>query len=128
MGYVGARDMADLHNKAQFVRIFGAGLRESHVHDVTITREARTIRAGVSRSARAPASLPFVIGRSLTPAMQRAVTLCGSGAKCACRAGFDTVELPRRFWNIRQRAQAAATMRYSRFVLTVPASPASRRA
>ena len=30
----------DLHDKAQFVRITGAGLRESHVHDVTITREA----------------------------------------------------------------------------------------
>src|SRR5689334_5660 len=40
MGYVGARDIADFHEKAQFVRITGAGLRESHVHDVTITREA----------------------------------------------------------------------------------------
>ena len=40
MGYVGARDLADFHNKAQFVRITGAGLRESHVHDVTITRES----------------------------------------------------------------------------------------
>src|SRR6202021_683414 len=41
MGYVGARDIAEFHEKAQFVRITGAGLRESHVHDVTITREAR---------------------------------------------------------------------------------------
>jgi IMP dehydrogenase len=40
MGYVGARNMAELHEKAQFVRISGAGLRESHVHDVTITRES----------------------------------------------------------------------------------------
>ena len=40
MGYVGARDVEDLHKKAQFVRISGAGLRESHVHDVTITRES----------------------------------------------------------------------------------------
>jgi IMP dehydrogenase len=40
MGYVGARDVDDLHKKAQFVRISGAGLRESHVHDVTITRES----------------------------------------------------------------------------------------
>ena len=40
MGYVGAKDMADLHAKAQFVRISSAGLRESHVHDVTITRES----------------------------------------------------------------------------------------
>jgi len=40
MGYVGARDMVDLHRKAEFMRISGAGLRESHVHDVTITRES----------------------------------------------------------------------------------------
>jgi IMP dehydrogenase len=46
MGYVGARDLADFHNKAQFVRITGAGLRESHVHDVTITREAPNYPGG----------------------------------------------------------------------------------
>jgi IMP dehydrogenase len=40
MGYVGARTLAELHAKAQFVRISGAGLRESHVHDVTVTRES----------------------------------------------------------------------------------------
>jgi IMP dehydrogenase len=40
MGYVGARDIAELHEKAQFVRISNAGLRESHVHDVSITRES----------------------------------------------------------------------------------------
>ena len=40
MGYVGARNIADLHEKAQFVKISSAGLRESHVHDVTITRES----------------------------------------------------------------------------------------
>jgi len=40
MGYVGARDIADLHGKAKFVRISSAGLRESHAHDVTITRES----------------------------------------------------------------------------------------
>ncbi len=40
MGYVGAKDIADLHKKAEFVRISGAGLRESHVHDVVITRES----------------------------------------------------------------------------------------
>jgi len=40
MGYVGARTLAELRQKAQFVRISGAGLRESHVHDVTITRES----------------------------------------------------------------------------------------
>jgi IMP dehydrogenase len=40
MGYVGAKDLAQFHDKAQFVRISSAGLRESHVHDVTITRES----------------------------------------------------------------------------------------
>jgi len=40
MGYTGARTIADLQARAKFVRITGAGLRESHVHDVTITREA----------------------------------------------------------------------------------------
>ena len=40
MGYVGAKDLPEFHQKAQFLRISGAGLRESHVHDVTITRES----------------------------------------------------------------------------------------
>jgi IMP dehydrogenase len=46
MGYVGARTIEDLHNKAEFVRISGAGLRESHVHDVTITRESPNYPGG----------------------------------------------------------------------------------
>jgi IMP dehydrogenase len=40
MGYVGAATIAELQEKAQFVRITGAGLRESHAHDIMITREA----------------------------------------------------------------------------------------
>ncbi|MFM5913316.1 MAG: IMP dehydrogenase, partial [Chakrabartia godavariana] len=40
MGYTGARTITDLQERARFVRITNAGLRESHVHDVTITREA----------------------------------------------------------------------------------------
>jgi len=40
MGYVGAKDLPEFHDKAEFVRISSAGLRESHVHDVTITRES----------------------------------------------------------------------------------------
>jgi IMP dehydrogenase len=40
MGYLGCATIAELQEKAQFVRISGAGLRESHVHDVIITREA----------------------------------------------------------------------------------------
>jgi len=40
MGYVGAGDIETLRTETQFVRITAAGLRESHPHDVTITREA----------------------------------------------------------------------------------------
>ena len=40
MGYTGAATLAEFRTKAQFIRVSGAGLRESHVHDVEITREA----------------------------------------------------------------------------------------
>ncbi len=40
MGYTGARTVKDFQEKAEFVRITNAGLKESHVHDVSITREA----------------------------------------------------------------------------------------
>ena len=40
MGYVGGKDIKDFQERATFVRISGAGLRESHPHDVTITRES----------------------------------------------------------------------------------------
>ena len=40
MGYTGAQTLADLRERARFIRITNAGLRESHVHDVAITREA----------------------------------------------------------------------------------------
>lgn len=45
MGYCGAGSIAELQKKAQFVRITGAGLRESHVHDVQITAEAPNYRS-----------------------------------------------------------------------------------
>jgi IMP dehydrogenase len=40
MGYTGSATIGDLQKRAQFIRITNAGLRESHVHDVSITREA----------------------------------------------------------------------------------------
>jgi IMP dehydrogenase len=46
MGYVGAATIPELQERARFVRITGAGLRESHVHDVMITREAPNYRQG----------------------------------------------------------------------------------
>jgi IMP dehydrogenase len=47
MGYVGAKDLAEMRDKAQFVRISTAGLRESHTHDVTITRESPNYPGGM---------------------------------------------------------------------------------
>jgi IMP dehydrogenase len=44
MGYVGAKDIADLQKKAKFVKISVQGYRESHVHDVSITKEAPNYR------------------------------------------------------------------------------------
>ena len=46
MGYVGAATVPELQKRAQFVRISSAGLRESHAHDVTITRESPNYPAG----------------------------------------------------------------------------------
>lgn len=45
MGYTGSATIKDLQTKAEFVRITGAGLRESHVHDVQITAEAPNYRS-----------------------------------------------------------------------------------
>jgi IMP dehydrogenase len=44
MGYCGARDIQELQHKARFLRVSSAGLRESHVHDVIITKEAPNYR------------------------------------------------------------------------------------
>ncbi|PIE44708.1 MAG: IMP dehydrogenase, partial [Gammaproteobacteria bacterium] len=44
MGYCGCATIADMQEKPQFVRITGAGVKESHVHDVTITKEAPNYR------------------------------------------------------------------------------------
>src|SRR5271154_2052948 len=44
MGYCGAENLKDLQEKSRFIRISSAGLRESHVHDVIITREAPNYR------------------------------------------------------------------------------------
>jgi IMP dehydrogenase len=44
MGYVGCKTIEELRNKAKFVRITSAGLKESHVHDVIITKEAPNYR------------------------------------------------------------------------------------
>ena len=44
MGYCGARDIRELQHKARFLRVSSAGLRESHVHDVIITKEAPNYR------------------------------------------------------------------------------------
>jgi IMP dehydrogenase len=44
MGYTGSASIAEMRTKPLFVRITGAGMVESHVHDVTITKEAPNYR------------------------------------------------------------------------------------
>jgi IMP dehydrogenase len=44
MGYTGCRTIKELQENGQFVQITNAGLRESHVHDVTITQESPNYR------------------------------------------------------------------------------------
>lgn len=44
MGYTGSRDIEEMRTKPKFVQITGAGMRESHVHDVSITKEAPNYR------------------------------------------------------------------------------------
>ncbi|MCA8906604.1 MAG: IMP dehydrogenase, partial [Rhodospirillaceae bacterium] len=44
MGYTGCATIPELHQRAEFVRITNSGLRESHVHDITVTREAPNYR------------------------------------------------------------------------------------
>jgi len=46
MGYTGSGSLAELQSNGRFIRITGAGLKESHVHDVTITKEAPNYRVG----------------------------------------------------------------------------------
>jgi len=45
MGYCGCASIEQMHAKAEFVEITAAGVRESHVHDVQITKEAPNYRA-----------------------------------------------------------------------------------
>jgi IMP dehydrogenase len=44
MGYTGSRDITELRTRPHFVRVTDAGVRESHVHDVSITKEAPNYR------------------------------------------------------------------------------------
>ncbi|MFJ5236721.1 IMP dehydrogenase, partial [Pseudomonas neuropathica] len=46
MGYTGSANIEEMRTKPEFVRITGAGMAESHVHDVQITKEAPNYRVG----------------------------------------------------------------------------------
>jgi IMP dehydrogenase len=46
MGYTGSAGIEDMRHNAKFVKITAAGMKESHVHDVTITKEAPNYRVG----------------------------------------------------------------------------------
>lgn len=48
MGYCGAKSIADLHKKARFLKITPSGLKESHVHDVSITKEAPNYKVEIT--------------------------------------------------------------------------------
>ncbi len=48
MGYTGSSTVSELFEKARFVRITSSGLRESHAHDVTVTKEAPNYSSGSS--------------------------------------------------------------------------------
>jgi len=50
MGYVGAPNISELQSKARFVQVTSAGLRESHAHDIKITREAPNYFAAESEA------------------------------------------------------------------------------
>ena len=56
MGYCGSQSIADWHETSQFVQITAAGMRESHVHDVQITRKHRTTTSTERPAARRPAT------------------------------------------------------------------------
>ncbi len=45
MGYTGCQTILDMRTKPEFIRVTSAGMAESHVHDVTITKEAPNYRA-----------------------------------------------------------------------------------
>jgi IMP dehydrogenase len=44
MGYMGAANIGEIHDKAQFVKVTGAGVLEAHPHDIQITKEAPNYR------------------------------------------------------------------------------------
>ena len=46
LGYTGCRNLAEFRENTRFVRLTGAGMRESHVHDVSITKESPNYRVG----------------------------------------------------------------------------------
>ena len=59
MGYCGAKTIADLRDNVQLIRISAAGARESHVHDVVITKEAPNYRSEYEQASKAPTLHPF---------------------------------------------------------------------
>ena len=46
MGYTGSAHLGDLRTRARFVKVSAAGMRESHPHDVTVTKEAPNYQTG----------------------------------------------------------------------------------
>ena len=87
MGYTGAATLEEFREKAQFMRITGAGLRESHVHDVTITRESPNYPTQVVMSVAAilapvfvQVALTFALARLARPHARRGAAAGGGAA------------------------------------------------
>jgi IMP dehydrogenase len=100
MGYTGAATLKEFRERAEFVRITNAGLRESHVHDVTITREAlesrlRSKSSIASSLRRAPAALPPIRSSSAISALG-ALPDQKTAARCATSCSMSSGRSARR--------------------------------
>ena len=81
MGYCGSGTIAELQRKAKLIRITTAGVRESHVHDVTITKEAPNYR------------MEQLIRRVFSSTISMC-TSCAPGNACARRSGHSIASTP----------------------------------
>jgi len=97
MGYCGCRNIAELRTKARFLRLTQAGLRESHVHDVIITKEAPNYRPGKLRGDE-----------------RRATSHGGVGSGCSASRGEGGRRTGRGKWRWRVNREAANLLKKGR--------------
>ena len=134
MGYIGCKTIDELRTRAKFVKISSAGLRESHVHDVIITKEAPNYRHGARMSRCACMSKPDVHRRrrGARGLRRRSASARGRGAQ---GRGVDTTGLARlarvaartRSSITRTRSKAAGSPRPRPRPCSSTASPSASR-